>query len=69
MLERGFIRLFTTAGTVGVGVALGAILADNKVQGWIIGLVVSVVTIVLIALLRATRPLRGTPRPPDAPAS
>jgi tetrahydromethanopterin S-methyltransferase subunit F len=38
-------------------VALGAILSSNKVQGWIIGLVIAVVSIVLSAMLWSSRQL------------
>ncbi len=55
--ERLFVRLVATVGIVGIGIALGAILASSKVQGWIIGLVVAVVTFVLTGLLRSTRAL------------
>jgi hypothetical protein len=63
VLERGFLRLVATVGIIGIGVGLGAILSDNKVQGWVIGLVVAVVTVVLTAVLRGTRPLRPARRP------
>ncbi len=56
-LERLVVRLIATAGIVGIGVALGAILADNKVQGWIIGLVVAGVSVVLSAILWSSRQL------------
>ena len=55
--ERLFVRLIATAGVVGIGVVIGAIMADNKVQGWIIGLVISVVTVVLSAILWSSRQL------------
>jgi ribose 5-phosphate isomerase RpiB len=41
-----------TAGIIGIGAGLGALLASNKVQGWITGLVIAVVSIVLVTLLR-----------------
>ena len=56
-VERVFVRLVATAGIIGVGVILGAILTSNKVDGWIIGLVVSVVTVVLAAILWSSRQL------------
>jgi protein-S-isoprenylcysteine O-methyltransferase Ste14 len=56
-VERVFIRLVATAGIVGIGVGLGAVLASSKVQGWIIGLVVALVTVVLAALLWSSRQL------------
>lgn len=56
-LERVFVRLIATAGIVGIGVGLGAVLSSNKVQGWIVGLVVALVTVVLAALLWSSRQL------------
>jgi hypothetical protein len=57
VVERMLMRLIATAGIVGIGVALGAILASNKVQGWITGLVVAVVSVVLSAILWSSRQL------------
>jgi hypothetical protein len=56
-VERGFMRLIATGGIVGLGVALGAILVGQDVAGWIVGLVVSLVSIVLAALLWSSRQL------------
>lgn len=56
-VERVLVRLVATAGIVGVGVVLGAILVSNKVQGWITGLVIALVTVVLAALLWSSRQL------------
>ncbi len=56
-LERILVRLIATCGIVGIGVALGAILAASKVQGWITGLVVALVAVVLAALLWSSRQL------------
>jgi hypothetical protein len=55
MGERLLMRLIATGGVVGIGVALGAILAANKVQGWIIGLVVAGATVLLSALVWSSR--------------
>jgi hypothetical protein len=44
--------VIATVGVVGVGVALGAILRSSNEQGWIIGLVVAVVTVILSGILR-----------------
>jgi protein-S-isoprenylcysteine O-methyltransferase Ste14 len=57
VLERLLVRLVATAGIVGIGVLLGAILGSNKVQGWITGLVVAIVSVVLAALLWSSRQL------------
>jgi len=56
-VERVFIRFVATAGIIGVGVALGAILASNKVDGWIIGLVIALVSVILAGLLWSSRQL------------
>jgi ribose 5-phosphate isomerase RpiB len=53
------VRLVATIGIVGIGVGIGAILSSNKVEGWIIGLVVALVTFVLTGLLRSTRQMRS----------
>ena len=56
-IERLFVRVIATGGVVGIGVALGAILAANKVQGWIIGLVIALVSVLLSAVLWSSRQL------------
>jgi hypothetical protein len=56
-VERGLMRLIATGGIVGIGVALGAVLVGQDVAGWIVGLVISVVSILLAALLWSSRQL------------
>jgi protein-S-isoprenylcysteine O-methyltransferase Ste14 len=56
-LERIMVRLIATCGIVGIGVALGAILTSSKVQGWITGLVVALVSVILSAILWSSREL------------
>jgi protein-S-isoprenylcysteine O-methyltransferase Ste14 len=56
-VERVFVRLVATAGIIGVGVALGAILTSNKVDGWITGLVIALVSVILAAMLWSSRQL------------
>jgi amino acid permease len=56
-LERFLVRLIATGGVIGIGVVLGAILHSSGEQGWIIGLVVAVVTVVLSAILWSSRQL------------
>jgi hypothetical protein len=56
-VERGFMRLVATAGIIGVAVALGAILVSQDVAGWIGGLVIGVISVVLAALLWSSRQL------------
>jgi hypothetical protein len=48
-------RVVATIGVIGVGVALGAVLASQDVAGWIIGLVVSVESVLLTGLLWSPR--------------
>ena len=54
-VERVFMRVIATGGIIAIGVALAAILASSDVQGWIIGLVVSVVSVVLSGVLWSSR--------------
>ena len=56
-IESVVVRLVATAGVVGIGTALGAILSSSGVTGWIIGLAVSAVCVVLAALLWRSRRL------------
>ena len=56
-IERGLVRVIATGGVIGIGVAIAAILAANNVQGWIIGLVVATVSVVLSAVLWSSRQL------------
>jgi uncharacterized membrane protein HdeD (DUF308 family) len=50
-LRRMTLRLISTCGVIGIGVVIGAVLASNKTQGWIIGLVVAIEALVLGAIL------------------
>jgi ribose 5-phosphate isomerase RpiB len=54
-IESGVARVVATAGIVGIGTALGAILIAADVAGWISGLVVSVVSATLAAMLWQSR--------------
>jgi len=54
-LERLVVRLVATGGVIGIGVAIAAIMASSKSQGWIIGLVVATVSVVLSAILWSSR--------------
>jgi hypothetical protein len=56
-VERLAMRALATGGIIGVGVILGAVLVAQDVTGWIVGLVVSTVSIVLAALLWSSRTL------------
>jgi hypothetical protein len=57
VIERLFVRLIATGGIIGIGVAIAAIMVSSKSQGWLIGLVVSVVSVVLAAILWSSRQL------------
>src|ERR671918_820058 len=56
-IERGAMRAIATGGVVGIGVVLGAVLVGQDVAGWIVGLAVSVVSLLLAALLWSSRQL------------
>lgn len=56
-VERISMRLLATSGIIGIGVALGAILGAQDVEGWIIGLVVGLTSVILAAVLWSSRQL------------
>jgi uncharacterized membrane protein len=56
-IERLLTRLIATAGVIGIGVVIGAILVSNKTQGWIVGLVVALVSVILSGILWSSREL------------
>ncbi len=49
--ESLLMRLVATGGILGLGVLLGALLVSQDVAGWIVGLCVSGVSLILAALL------------------
>lgn len=51
------MRVIATGGIVGLDVLLGAILVGQDVQGWIVGLVIGLVSVILAALLWSSRQL------------
>jgi hypothetical protein len=55
--ETVLMRLVATAGIVGISVAIGAIMTSNHSKGWVIGLVVSLVSVILSAFLWSSRRL------------
>jgi translation initiation factor 2 gamma subunit (eIF-2gamma) len=55
--ERVSMRVIATGGIIGIATVLGAILVHADVAGWIVGLVIGVVTVVLAALLWSSRQL------------
>jgi len=56
-VERVFMRVIATGGIIGIAVALGAILVNQDVAGWIVGLVIGLTSVVLAALLWSSRQL------------
>jgi hypothetical protein len=56
-LEAPLMRGVATAGIVGIAVAIAAIMSSQGSQGWLIGLVVSIVSLVLAAVLWSSRRL------------
>jgi hypothetical protein len=56
-LEAPVMRVVATAGILAIGVVIGAIMTSQDVQGWIVGLVVSAVSVVLAAVLWSSRRL------------
>jgi len=51
------VRLVATAGIIGIGTAIGAIMATVNVPGWVLALVVSAVSVILAAVLWRSRRL------------
>ncbi|WP_320669042.1 hypothetical protein [Patulibacter defluvii] len=56
-LERGAMRIVATLGVIAIATALGAILASQDVEGWIVGLAVGTTSVVLAAILWSSRQL------------
>jgi hypothetical protein len=50
-LESAFTKLVITLGIIGIGTAIAAILGTQDVDAWIVGLVASIVSVILAALL------------------
>jgi uncharacterized membrane protein len=56
-VERGLMRLVATGGIVGIAVLLGAVLVGQDVDGWIVGLVIGLTSVILAAVLWSSRRL------------
>jgi len=56
-VERVAMRVLATGGIIGLAVALGAILGSQDVEGWIIGLVVGLTSVILAGVLWSSRQL------------
>lgn len=54
-IESVFVRIVATCGIVAIGVAIAAIMHSSGSEGWLIGLVVSIVSVVLAAVLWSSR--------------
>jgi hypothetical protein len=55
--ESVFVRVIATAGVIGIGTLLGAVLTAQDAAGWIIGIAVSLLSVVLAAVLWRSRTL------------
>jgi hypothetical protein len=56
-LETFLMRLVATAGIIGISAAIAAIMGSQHSAGWLIGVVVSVVSVVLAAVLWSSQRL------------
>ena len=56
-VESLFVRLVATSGIVGLSVAVAAILGTQSISAWVIGLVASLMSVVLAAILWSSRTL------------
>jgi len=56
-LEAPLMRVVATAGIIAIGVVIAAIMSSQGSSGWLIGLVVAVVSVVLAAILWSSRRL------------
>lgn len=56
-LERASMRTLATGGIIGIATALGAVLVNNDIAGWIVGLAVGLTSVILAAVLWSSRQL------------
>lgn len=56
-LERASMRILATGGIIGIAAALGAVLVNENVAGWVVGLVVGLTSVILAAVLWSSRQL------------
>jgi hypothetical protein len=54
-LQSAFSRLVATGGIIGIGTGIAAILGSQDVEAWIIGIVVSGVSVILAAIAWSSR--------------
>jgi hypothetical protein len=57
VVESFLMRVVATIGIVAIGVVVAAIMVSQDVQGWIVGLVVSLLSVVLAGVLWSSRRL------------
>jgi hypothetical protein len=55
MFQSSFSRFVATGGIIGIGTGLAAILGSQEVEGWIIGIVVSGLSVILAAIVWSAR--------------
>jgi hypothetical protein len=53
--QSAFSRLVATGGIIGIGTGIAAIMGSQDVQAWIIGIVVSGVSVILAAVAWSSR--------------
>jgi hypothetical protein len=56
-LEAPLMRFVATAGIVAIGVVIAAVMSSQHSKAWVIGLVVSIVSVALAAVLWSSRRL------------
>ncbi len=56
MFQSSFSRFVATGGIIGIGTGLAAILGSQDVDAWIIGIVVSCLSVILAAIAWSARP-------------
>ena len=54
MFQSSFSRFVATGGIIGIGTGVAAILGSQDVKAWIIGIVVSGVSVILAAIVWST---------------
>ena len=55
MFQSSFSRFVATGGIIGIGTGLAAILGSQDVEAWIIGIVVSGLSVIHAAIVRSAR--------------
>ena len=56
-IERALMRVVATGGIIGIAVVLGAVLVNQDVEGWIVGLVIGLTSVILAAVLWSSQQL------------